>query len=436
MKKGTKKVTFPVIASPNKDLVVAYEFLKWARQTNMSVHEMRIIIRLIERCNEEITGYIWKDYVGSNKPKFEHNLFDVTVTMFAQDVFFNSNLNHKDIIQVLDNLSNRSISHDSPEEWWKVSFCSNPIYKKNTGIIKFAVGNKLWDMFTAFARGVHEFELNKCLALPTPTAMMFYLMVSKQSTPLTYSIELLKSMLGISPDAYKDADGNDRIDNFEKAVLKPVQEALDNSCPYTFDWEKVRVNPRNPRSKVTGFRIIPVPQPKYRDAQLAKLEALSKIHMKYWQPAVMKCLMDDFGIPKESLQMPKNREHIAEAIKYIPNFLDWLQKDLLPRADESRGIGWIIEAIKKETAECREQQEKAKSDNLEEMKAENTIQILEQQTTKKQPKAQKSEEQQPQEQLTEEQLRIQKIVDGIKERASQSKRNSDRDTHLIGDLFD
>ena len=70
------------------------------------------------------------------------------------------------------------------------------------------------------------------------------------------------------------------------------------------------------------------------------------------------------------------------------------------------------------------------------MKAENTIQILEQQTTKKQPKAQKSEEQQPQEQLTEEQLRIQKIVDGIKERASQSKRNSDRDTHLIGDLFD
>ena len=377
MKKGTKKVTFPVIASSNKDLVVAYEFLKWARQTNMSVHEMRIIIRLIERCNEEITGYIWKDYVGANKPKFEHNLFDVTVTLYAQDVFINSDLKHKEIIQVLDNLSNRSISHDSPEEWWKVSFCSNPVYKKNTGIIRFSVGNKLWDMLTAFANGVHEFELNKCLALPTPTAMMFYLMVTKQSKPLVYSLDLLKSMLGISPDAYKDKDGNDRIDNFEKAVLKPVQEALDNSCPYTFDWDKIRVNPRNPRSKVTGFKIIPIYQPKFRDEQLAKMEALSKLQMKFWQPAVMKCLLNDFGIPKESLQMPKNKETIAEAIKIIPNFLEWLQKDLLVRSTDEKGIGWVINAIKTETDECRKQQEKTKNENLEEMKADNTLKLLE-----------------------------------------------------------
>ena len=376
MKKGTKKVTFPVIASPNKDLVVAYEFLRWARQTNMSVHEMRIIIRLIERCNEEITGYIWNDYVGPGKPKFEHNLFDVTVTMYAQDVFFNSNLNHAEIIQVLHNLSNRSISHDSPEEWWKVSFCSNPVYKKNTGIIRFYVGNNLWDMFTAFAKGVHEFELNKCLALPTPTAMMFYLMVSKQSKPLIYSIELLKSMLGIDPNAYKDANGNDRIDNFEKAVLRPVQEALDNSCPYTFDWEKVRVNPRNSRSKVTGFKIFPVSQPKFRDENLAKQEAVAKLQMNYWEPAVMKCLLNDFGIPKEALQMPKNKENIIDAIKDIPNILDWLKKDLLPRATEDKGIGWIINAIKHEADECRKQKQSAKNENLEEMKAENVLQLM------------------------------------------------------------
>lgn len=377
MKKGTKKVTFPVIATPNKDLVVAYEFLKWARQTNMSVHEMRIIIRLIERCNEEITGYIWKEYVGLDKPKFEHNLFDVTVTMYAQDVFINSDLKHKEIVQVLDNLSNRSISHDSPEEWWKVSFCSNPVYKKGTGIIRFTVGNKLWDMFTAFARGVHEFELNKCLALPTPTAMMFYLMVSKQAKPLVYSIDLLKNMLGINPDAYKDKDGNDRIDNFEKAVLKPVQEALDNSCPYTFDWDKIRVHPKNPRSKVTGFKIIPIYQPKFRDEQLAKIEALNKLQLKFWQPAVFNCLLNDFGIPKESLQMPKNRETIADAIKYIPNIVDWLHNDLLPRATDDKGIGWIIEAIKSETDECRKQQEVKKNENLEEMAADNTLKVLE-----------------------------------------------------------
>ena len=90
--KKENKPSFPIIPSPNKDLVVAYEFLKWARLTNMTVHEVRIILRLIERCNEEITGYQWKEYVGDHAPKFEHGLFDVTVTMYKQDIFYNSNM--------------------------------------------------------------------------------------------------------------------------------------------------------------------------------------------------------------------------------------------------------------------------------------------------------------------------------------------------------
>ena len=375
--KKENKPSFPIIPSPNKDLVVAYEFLKWARLTNMTVHEVRIILRLIERCNEEITGYQWKEYVGDHAPKFEHGLFDVTVTMYKQDIFYNSNMLHKEIQDILDKLSNRSITHDSPEEWWKVSFCSNPIYKKNTGIIQFAVGNKLWDMLTAFARGVHEFELNKCLALPTTTSMMFYLMVSKQKQPLKYSLSLLKKMLGIDQAAYKDKNGNDRFDNFEKAVLKPAQEALDNSCPYTFDYEPVRVNPRNPRSAIKLIKITPVYQPKFRDERLSKIEALNKLQLKFWQPAVFNCLLNEFYIPKESLQMPKNRETIADAIKYIPNFVDWLRNDLLPRADENKGIGWIIQAIKNETEDCKKQQEVKKNENLEEMVADNTLKVLE-----------------------------------------------------------
>ena len=75
--------------------------------------------------------------------------------------------------------------------------------------------------------------------------------------------------------------------------------------------------------------------------------------------------------------MPKNKETIAEAIKIIPNFLEWLQKDLLVRSTDEKGIGWVINAIKTETDECRKQQEKTKNENLEEMKADNTLKLLE-----------------------------------------------------------
>ena len=39
-------------------------------------------------------------------------------------------------------------------------------------------------------------------------------------------------------DKYKDKNGKDRIDNFEERVLKPAKAALDESCPYTFNYVK------------------------------------------------------------------------------------------------------------------------------------------------------------------------------------------------------
>ena len=71
------------------------------------------------------------------------------------------------------------------------------------------------------------------------------------------SLDNLKERLGIPADKYKDKNGKDRIDNFEESVLKPAKAALDESCPYTFNYVKVRENPNNKRSKVTGFRFYP-----------------------------------------------------------------------------------------------------------------------------------------------------------------------------------
>ena len=43
----------------------------------------------------------------------------------------------------------------------------------------------------------------------------------------------------------KGGNGKDRIDHFEERVLKPAKAALDESCPYTFNYVKVRENPNN-----------------------------------------------------------------------------------------------------------------------------------------------------------------------------------------------
>ena len=56
----------------NKDVVVSWVYT-WSKQQDMSIHEQRIVLRILEACQAELKGVKLKDYAGS-KRKFEHGL--------------------------------------------------------------------------------------------------------------------------------------------------------------------------------------------------------------------------------------------------------------------------------------------------------------------------------------------------------------------------
>ena len=64
------------INTQNKDVVVSWIYT-WARQQEMSIHEQRIILRILEFCQDELKGLKIKD----NLCKLEHNKYDVTIEM-------------------------------------------------------------------------------------------------------------------------------------------------------------------------------------------------------------------------------------------------------------------------------------------------------------------------------------------------------------------
>ena len=59
----------------NKDVVVSWVYT-WSKQQDMSIHEQRIVLRILEACQAELKGVKLKDYAGT-KRKFEHGLWDV-----------------------------------------------------------------------------------------------------------------------------------------------------------------------------------------------------------------------------------------------------------------------------------------------------------------------------------------------------------------------
>lgn len=340
------------IRTPNRDVVVSWVYT-WSRQQNMSIHEQRIVLRILELCQiETLQGVKLKEYTGQNAPKFQHGLFDVDVTMHVSDVIY-SNREYKEIITALDNLSGRFFTYEDDEVWWKSGFISNPKYQKRTGVITFRVANDLWNVLTKFARGYREFELNKALALPTTYAVRFYMLISNQKQPFDISVEKLKLWLGIPDELYKTKDGKDRIDHLEERVIRPAKEALDNSCPWTFDYVKTRENPRNIRSRVTGFKFLPIEQPQYRDQELERktLQAQTSVGWTMTEE-VRRYLQQDMGFTLQELG--QHKDLLREAAQVVQDLMYELSIIKAHMRDKNNPKGYVIAALKGKINDAQE----------------------------------------------------------------------------------
>lgn len=172
--------------------------------------------------------------------------------------------------------------------------------------MKFRVDNKIWDIWLNFSKGYRRFELNKALALPTTYSVQFYMLMSGSEKPISFTIEQFKEWLGIAPEAYKRKDGKDRIDHLEERVIKPAQKALDESCPYTFTYSKIKQNPLNKRSRVTGFTFTAKYQPQFRDEALESKVLQAKVSASFAiRPEIYNYLRQQCGFSASDLNNTK-----------------------------------------------------------------------------------------------------------------------------------
>ena len=249
-----KKKTELIIRTDNQDITISW-MLVWARyRCTLTVHQMRLILRILEFCQEEIRGVKFKD----NLRQLEYQKDDVVLRMPYTDVYF-SNFTLKTIRDDLKNLRDSSVEfYDYVNKVWNVcGIIEKPYVYEGTGMMEFKIDLQFWNQLRNLAHGIRRCELSKALALPTVYSMWFYIYISEKNEPMYITIEHLKERLGISEVEYKDSKGNHRIDNLEARVILPSKKYLDGSCPYTFLYEKIRENPNSQRSPVKLLRFKP-----------------------------------------------------------------------------------------------------------------------------------------------------------------------------------
>ena len=342
------------IHTQNKDIVTSFVYT-WARQKEMSILEQRVVLRIMEYASNHLKGIKLKDHLH----KIDLGLFNVTITMPASDVLFNTKMKHHDIEKALYALRSRSFEYRDDNRYTVCGFINNATYVYRSGMITVEVDNRIWDVLSDFTLGYKRFELNKALALPTSSALQFYMIMSGQERPLRLSIAELKNWLGIPADKYTK-DGKDRIDHLEERVLRPVKRMLDDTCPYTFTYEKLRQNPNNCKSPVVGFELIPVYQEKFRDQELERVHLTAKVSLGFISPQVTNYMKHQMGFSKDNLN--PHKELLIRAIKILPDImktLEDIQGRRRTKTGETKGIGWVIQAIRGEVSKAEKASEKS-----------------------------------------------------------------------------
>lgn len=348
-----------MILVPNKDIITSF-VLCWANQPDVSIHEERVILRVLERCHEycNMNGVKLKD----NLRQIKFNPSNVEITMPISDAFF-SDMKPDDVKQILEELSRRMFSFSIKDQkgrdiyWGCSGYIQNPRVHFGTGQMSFQIHNDIWAVYLNLSKGYRKFELNKALALPSGYAVRFYMLMSGETGPLYMSVEDFKKWLGIDDGLYRDSSGKHRINNLEARVIKPSQKALNESCPYTFTYEKVRFNPRNTKSQVIGFRFYSKYQPQFRDPELEKASLIAKVNASsFIGSQAYRYLKENFGLTSEGLNNGKNKTLLDEWSSLEPDMLEWLEfkkRDLRIGKVKGTPQAYIIGTIKRRVEELK-----------------------------------------------------------------------------------
>ena len=319
----------------NKKVIQSYTLT--TSRYKFTAYEKRILYRIVEYAQDEIKGIMIRD----NLHKIEHSLFGREITMPIVDILKDEqDENYTIAKKAFSSLSDKFIIIDNDDIWQKTHIISNPKIKKKTGMVTFSVFNEIWDGMLNFSKGYRKYELVTAMQFNSVYSMRFYELLSGQKRPLEFTFEQLREMLCIN-DKYK------LVGDFKRWVLDVAKKELDESSPYSFNYIEIKEG-----RKVVAFKFFPTFNPEKQDPELYEREKRSKLTASAQiSQEAYSYLRYSFEFKAEEIS--KNKKTIIKGEQKIPDFIGFLSSLVGPSRTAKNRIGYVINAIKKKTAESK-----------------------------------------------------------------------------------
>lgn len=306
---------------------IVQSFLFSIGRCNLTIYEQRILCMIVKSARNRTARKLMKSEMYAWNVD-EDNL---AISVAMRDILSDGDQHYERVMDAFQRLMTRrfSVIDSSNGSWFSTPIVYNVTHDARSGVVHFYVAAKLMGAILDFSKGYRQYSIDTALALPSPVAVRLYILMCGCSSPLTFSVDNLKSMFGVD-DKYKQTA------DFIKKVIEPARKILDDENVTSFHFERIKTG-----TKVTALKFYPIRRDVKSDNQLAAKISTSIYLNKDLQLYLMR--VAGFSLRELSAHKVLLAEFakINEAMAIIADICNRAAK-------RGRSKGWIISAIRSE----------------------------------------------------------------------------------------
>lgn len=306
---------------------IVQSFLFSIGRCNLTVYEQRILCMIVKSARDRTA----RKLIKSEMYAWNVDEDNLAISVAMRDILSDGDQHYERVMDAFQRLMTRrfSVIDSSNGSWFSTPIVYNVTHDARSGVVHFYVAAKLMGAILDFSKGYRQYSIDTALALPSPVAVRLYILMCGCSSPLTFSVDNLKSMFGVD-DKYKQTA------DFIKKVIEPARRILDDEGVTSFHFERIKTG-----TKVTALKFYPIRRDVKSDNQLAAKISTSI----YLNKDIQLYLMRVAGFSLRELSAHKvllaEFAKINEAMAIIADICNRAAK-------RGRSKGWIISAIRSE----------------------------------------------------------------------------------------
>ena len=239
----------------SKEVVESYIFS--TVRHDFGIYSERLLLRLVELAQCEINGLDFKG--GTDIGKVTVGAWGhAEIVIPVKDILSGEDdTNYTKAKQSVRQLMGKFLEYEDDNTYKATQILNEVDVDKVAGKMVIQVNRNVWNAMLDFSKGFRKYELETATKLRGKYSLRIYKLVSKQTQPITYLIEDLRKMWGLT-DKYK------KVDDFIKNTIVAAKEELDRVSPYSFDYvlnsaKTAEVNKgRKGRPAITSVTFFPI----------------------------------------------------------------------------------------------------------------------------------------------------------------------------------